>query len=188
MVRFLAREGHQWLSVSDISVSHVQSGTRKHTVKYLFCLLSHAYACAHGSLGHLKLVFLNCLCMSVWVASPPCIHQTLCQQKQWLLLFRDKLALVGTRHDLSEPTKIYQHPHDTFLASMGGPNSHTIPEVWFGSLRLLQIMTSPWIANLVVLIRAGEDLFPGWKHPSHLQRSSLVPNKWIPNPPWIGHS
>ena len=93
--------------------------------------------------------------------SSPCVHQT------WYLRSKDHCHLewnctLGINCDLGVPTKISQHPCDTFLASLGGHNIALSQRTGLSALGC----GSSWLP-LKWLIRwfdrAGEYLFPGQK-------------------------
>ena len=152
------------------------------SVSYLFI----SDICAQGSLGHLQLVFFELLVYQPG-GSSPYIYQT------WYWRSKDhccseKNCTLGINHDLGVPTKIFQCPCETFLASLGGIK---VVQSQRSGLAVLGCGGSQLPLKLLIwwFDRAGKYLFPGQKHPSHLKRSLLVVMviKWIPNSPWIRH-
>ena len=109
-------------------------------------------------------------------ASSPCICQT------WYWRSKDhchleKNCTLGINCNLSALTEISQHPHDTFLVSLGGPDiaPSGLAALGCDGLQLPLKLLTWWFD------RTGEYLFPGQKHPSCLQRSPSVAIKQIPN-------
>ena len=123
-----------WLSWC-LSWSRIMKHTGKHS---LFVYLSHM----HPRFTWMPWVSIFELLLYQLGSLSPCIHQT------WYWRIKDHGHLEWNcasriNCDIGVPTEISQHPHDTFLASLGGLESCTIPEVWFGSLRLWQFPTAP---------------------------------------------
>ena len=110
---------------------------------------------------------------------------TLVSEKQGSLPFRVELCFRDN-HYLGVPTEISQHSCDTFWHPLLGPK--VAPYQRFALAALGCGSLWPPIKLLIWWVdKAGEYLFPGWKHPSCLWRSLLVVIKWIPNTLWIGH-